>query len=269
MKSKFMRGKYVFLVVSNLVMFINSCYSQKQFEAGHLKAIEATKASFVNVQGGVFRMGNDFHSNTSPVHTVKLDSYSINKYETTFEEYDLYAELNNLEKIKPELRNKKGYGSNSGVMHVNWYQSRGYCIWLGKQLNLSIDLPTEAQWEYAARSRGLDVDHATDNGKLKWGKKDRNYGIYRVVGEYPPNPLGLYDMSGGRPEWVLDWYVDYDKKELKNPIFDSLSSSNKRVIRGHHSSISAYFRISGKPSKDKKGVGIGFRCVCNQQISIN
>ena len=259
MKNISITGKYCFFLIGVLISMSN-CYSQKEPEVDYSKVLEGIKANFVNVQGGVFRMGNDFHSRTSPIHTVTLDSYSISKYETTFEEFDLYTELNNLEKIKVAFRHKKGYGSNSGVMYVNWYQSRNYCIWLGKQLNLPIDLPTEAQWEYAARSRGLEVRHATDNGKLEWRER---YGIYEAVGEYPPNPLGLYDMSGGRSEWVRDWYESYDKKELKNPVFDSVSTSKGRVVRGYFSShISAYFRGSEKPERNK--IGIGFRCVCNQ-----
>ena len=207
---------------------------------------------------------------TTPVHEVTLDGYSISKYETTFKEYDLYTELNNLEKIKPKYRHRVDYGDNYGVKSVTWQQSKDYCKWLGVQLNLPISLPTEAQWEYAARSRGLNVNHATDSGKIEGNYTEkRNYiGSKVEVGTYPPNPLGVHDMSGGRPEWTRDIYKPYRKESITNPIFDSVPGARKVVVRGFHTlGTSVYNRGVREP--DNSGSGVGFRCVCNQKTPVN
>ncbi len=229
--------------------------------------INQAKANFVFVEGGDFIMGKAPYPVATPEHKVTLDGFSISKYETTFKEFNTYTNINDLDSIEPGWRHRKDMGPNYGVTFITWQQSKDYCLWLGKQLSLPIDLPTEAQWEYAAGSRVLDVNHATNNGKIEGGDKD-NYGKDRIVGSYPPNPLGLYDMSGGRPEWTRDWIHGYKSKPLVNPKFDSIQVYEKRVVRGFHTlGISVYNRGSREPDND--GSGVGFRCVCNQKTPVN
>ncbi|ADV50346.1 Sulphatase-modifying factor protein [Cellulophaga algicola DSM 14237] len=243
-----------------------SCNSQKSATPEQEQILEDVKANFVFVEGGTFIMGNNDYHYTTLEHQVTLDSYSISKYETTLKEFDLYTELNNLELINHDYRNQEDMGPDYGAIGMNWYQAQSYCQWLGEQLNLPIDLPTEAQWEYAARSRGLNVEHATDSGKIEGGVND-NYGVDTKVGIYPPNPLGIYDMSGGRPEWTNDWLALYSKEPVVNPRFDSIVSGTVKVIRGFHKlSNSVYIRSSREPEQD--GFGGGFRCVCNQKTEI-
>ena len=242
-----------------------SCNSQKQPTPEQQQVIDAAKANFVFVEGGTFLMGKAPGIITSPVHEVTLDGYSISKYETTFKEYDVYTELNDLEKHKPDYRDLKDYKPNYGVKSITWYQAKDYCKWLGVQLNLPINLPTEAQWEYAARSRGLNVNHATKSGKIEHGEND-NYGE-GGVGTYPPNPLGVYDMSGSRPEWTRDWYKSYPIEAVTNPVIDSFPRAKSIVVRGFHTlGTSVYNRGYRKP--DNSGSGVGFRCVCNQKTAI-
>ena len=243
-----------------------SCNSQKQATPEQQAILQKAKENFVFVEGGTFMMGKAPGINTTPVHKVTLDGYSISKYETTFKEYDLYTELNNLEKIKADYRDVEELGPDYGVMFITWKQSKDYCLWLGKQLNLPISLPTEAQWEYAARSRGLNVNHATNSGKIEHGEND-NYGVEKVVGIYPPNPLGLYDMSGGHPEWTRDWYKSYPIEAVTNPVIDSFPRAKSIVVRGFHTlGTSVYNRGFRKP--DHTGAGVGFRCSCSQKTAI-
>jgi formylglycine-generating enzyme required for sulfatase activity len=111
---------------------------------------------------------------------------------------------------------------------VSWYGAKAYCLWLGKLTGKAFDLPTEAQWEYAARSGGKDVLFATDNGKIDEG---RNYPadddprikprlIAFDLGSFPPNPAGLYGMIDyDSTEWVQDWYDPhyYEHSPTQNP----------------------------------------------------
>ena len=258
----------LYLLVA-ILMLATSCNSQKQPTPEQQQVINTAKANFVFVEGGTFLMGKAPAIFTTPVHQVTLDSYSISKYETTFKEYDLYTELKGLEKINPKYRHRKDYGSNYGVKSITWYQAKDYCKWLGVQLNLPISLPTEAQWEYAARSRGLNVNHATNSGKIEGSfTEKRNYPVYdTIVGAYPSNPLGLYDMSGGRSEYTRDWYKGYTKEAVTNPVIDSFPKAKKVVVRGIHSlSNSVYKR--GLNTPENSGTGTGVRCVCNQKTAI-
>jgi sulfatase modifying factor 1 len=256
----------------SLILFcilFQSCNSQKKATPEQEQILEDAKANFVFVKGGTFIMGNNDYHYTTLEHQVNLDSYSISKYETTLKEFDLYTELNNLELIYPDYRNQEDMGPDYGAIGMNWYQAQSYCQWLGEQLNLPINLPTEAQWEFAARSRGINVEHATDSGKIEGSfTEKRNYPAYdTIVGAYPPNPLGVYDMSGGRPEWTNDWLVLYPKEPITNPRYDTIVSGTVKVIRGFHSlNNSVYIRSSRDTEQD--GFGGGFRCACNQKTPI-
>ncbi|RDY65104.1 formylglycine-generating enzyme family protein, partial [Xanthomonas oryzae] len=123
-----------------------------------------------------------------------------------------------------------------------------YCRWVGQQIGKKMDLPTEAQWEYAARSGGKMVVWSTDNGKIDNGRNvasvDQEEGfrsehgyIYGPVpiGKYPPIPLGLYDMIDHGFEWARDWYAEsYDPKDLKNP--QGPKTGTEKVQRAHSDS---------------------------------
>ncbi|MCR1025068.1 formylglycine-generating enzyme family protein [Cellulophaga baltica] len=240
-----MRVKFSLLL---FCVLIQSCNSQKKATPEHEQILETAKANFVFVEGGTFIMGNNDYHYTTLEHQVALDSYSISKYETTFKEFDVYSKLNNKEKLAFEYRDVKEFSGNYGAKWMNWYEAQSYCQWLGEQLNLPIDLPTEAQWEYAARSRGLDVEHATDSGKIEGSfTEKRNYPVYdTIVGAYPPNPLGLYDMSGGRPEWTNDWLVGYSKDTLVNPRYDTIHNYEEKIVYDSDKLLMKYCEINSK-----------------------
>jgi formylglycine-generating enzyme required for sulfatase activity len=215
--------------------------------------IQQTMDNMAYVQGGSFDMG-DFCPKVAgyscgmggalPVHKVVLGSYYISKYKVIYKDYDVYTKERHLSELKvipalldiyPELRSLK----RPAV--ANWQLSREYCQWLGNKTGLPIDLPTEAQWEYAARNRGQDVLYATDNGKFSLdvnvpGTKTiiKNTGIHApyLVGKYPPTPLGLYDMGTDSPEWVYDWYQKdwYKISPEKNPT--GPADGVQKVVRG-------------------------------------
>lgn len=121
-----------------------------------------------------------------------------------------------------------------------------YSQWLGQQLDLPMSLPTEAQWEYAARNLGQDVLFPTDTGEIDPGRNMWTYDEQRefsnkyssivltvpIVGLYPPNPLGLYDMTNQNYEWMVDWYDPeyYANSPEHNP--KGLKTGVEKVLRG-------------------------------------
>lgn len=209
--------------------------------------------NMVYIKGGSFNMG-DFCPETTgyacamggsfPVHKVTLDGFYIAKYKVTYQDYDVYTHENDLPELKvdpvllkhhPDLRNPE----RPAV--ANWQLSRDYCQWLGKKTGLPFDLPTEAQWEYAARNRGQNVLYATDNGKFNLDVNvpsnetiEKGVGISApyLVGKYPPTPSGLYDMGTDSPEWVYDWYQkDWYKFSPENNPTGPMQGEQK-VVRG-------------------------------------
>ena len=250
---------------------------------------QRTLDSLVFVEGGTFMMGdvgyvdeNGQHqifgpdADAFPVHEVTLSNYSILKHEITYAEYDLFAEVTGREKPMQRYRNEVYTGSDYPVKGVTWEESRAYCQWVGELVGYSMDLPTEAQWEYAARSRGKAVAYATDNGEFEPGRNIRD--ATRVwhpmpVGSWPPNPLGLHDMTGNVDEWTVDYWRAYRPGPIENPrnVDYEKFKSDQKVTRGSgviggRGQITVYVRAVREP--DNTGAGIGIRCVANHPTPI-
>lgn len=219
--------------------------------------LNTTRKDMIFVEGGDFTMG-DF----GPTHNadrlpysgptdddvlreITLDSYSIGTYKVTYAEFDVFTEATGRPKVAQDsldLEYRDLPGTPAGV---NWHDAQAYCQWLGEQLGAPMDLPTEAQWEYAARSRGKMVVYPTDNGEIEDGRNVASYQQYKEftgqhglivgfmpVGKYPPNPLGLHDMIDHGFEWVQDWYApEYDPKDTHNP--KGPVEGTAKVQRGH------------------------------------
>lgn len=219
----------------------------------------ATLKHMVFVPGGTFTMGDfgpihneeklPYSSATDDdvLHKVTLDSFSIGAYKVTYADFDVFTDSTGRPRIaqdEMDLTYRNLPGTPAGV---NWYDAQAYCHWLGKQLDLPMDLPTEAQWEYAARSGGKMVVYATDNGRIDNGRNVPSFGQNQAykskyqaalpmlpVGKYPPNPIGLYDMSTDGYEWTRDWYTsEYSEKATKNPT--GPSRGNEKVERAYES----------------------------------
>ncbi|MFH1708628.1 MAG: formylglycine-generating enzyme family protein [Planctomycetota bacterium] len=209
----------------------------------------AVPEGMVFVEGGTFDMGADQYEREKPVYKVSLKSFMIGKYEVTFAEYDAYCQVTG--KAQPSDQNW-GRGSRPAI-NVIWYDAVAFCNWLSAQEGLdkcySINgtdvtyntgangyrLPTEAEWEYAARggnkNRGYTYSGSNDAGEVGW--HDQNTGkTTQPAGGKKPNELGLFDMSGNVWEWCWDWYDDkyYCQSPRENPTGPSLGQY--RVLRG-------------------------------------
>jgi len=211
--------------------------------------VAQTKKNMIKMRAGTFDMGDwgpevnpeglpfDGYPQSKPLHKVKLNSFSMSKYPVTYAEFDVFSAALRL----PRVNQRKSIQKSRTGAHpalVSWDGAKEYCQWIGKQAGLAMDLPTEAQWEYAARSGGKRNLFPTDNGKEEQGRNFPSYdqkkedGGRIQTGKFPPNPAGFHDF-GVNGEWVNDWYaVDYyANSPLSNP--KGPASGEKRVVRGN------------------------------------
>lgn len=220
----------------------------------------------VFIKGGTFMMGDfgplwtkekSYYTSgldNKPPRKVALTGFSIARYKSTYAELDVFADATGQQRAGMQWRDGI-YRHPLIPAGMYWKTAKDYCTWLGKETGVPFDLPTEAQWEYAARSGGQFFVWATDNGSLEPGRniastKQRRRRLLPIVevdphdpesvtramaypvGIFPPNPIGLYDMNGNGGEWMQDWYAhdEYGKEIALDP--KGPASGAKRVVRG-------------------------------------
>ena len=183
----------------------------------------------VFVKGGTFTMGatseqgSDAYDTEKPTHSVTLSDFYIGKYEVTQAQW------------KAVMGSNPSYfkGDNLPVETVSWNDIQTFIQKLNAKSGKKYRLPTEAEWEYAARggnqSRGYKYSGSNDIGSVAWYKDNSNRTTH-PVGQKQPNELGIYDMSGNVYEWCSDWYGSYSSSSQTNPT--GPSSGSRRVPRG-------------------------------------
>jgi formylglycine-generating enzyme required for sulfatase activity len=217
----------------------------KQATSGSKTSVVSNKTflepEMVVIPAGSFQMGsNNGSDNERPVHSVRLKSFAIGRYEVTFDEYDQFAVA--LGKPKPK---DMGWGRGKRpVINVSWEDAVAYAQWLSSVTGKPFRLPTEAEWEYAARA-GI-------NSAYFWGEKacvlfrtnivndaenfawfsENSGGKTHPVGEKRPNAFKLYDMAGNVFEWVEDcWHDNYQDAPSDESSWQG-GDSPGRVLRG-------------------------------------
>ncbi len=190
----------------------------------------------VYLQGGTFQMGSDDgDGDEKPVHSVTVEGFALGKYEVTFAEYDQFCEATRRDKPKDE-----GWGRGKRpVINVSWNDAVAYTDWLSAKTGKTYRLPTEAEWEYAARGGtttkywwGNDIGRNRancDGCGSQWDNKQT-----APVDSFAANPFGLHDTAGNVWEWTCSEYTNdgYNGKENAWIRKNHASSDGPRVGRG-------------------------------------
>jgi iron(II)-dependent oxidoreductase len=225
------------------------------------EATGIVEPELILIPGGEFVMGSDAETDHKPAHTVLVDSFYMDKYEVTNAQYERFCtetgrKLPEFWGVK-ELRCGPDF-PNHPVNYVTWRDAKEYAEWRG------LRLPTEAEWEYAAR--GGKADQRYPNGD-ELTEEDANYGNMHggtlPVVRYPPNGYGLFDMAGNIGEWVADWYDPdyYGNSPGDNPT--GPEDGKYKVVRGGGWHSGSYcnrvYRRLGL-LRYWVDVNVGFRC---------
>eukprot|EP00163_Fabomonas_tropica_P012141 TRINITY_DN2336_c0_g1_i1.p1 TRINITY_DN2336_c0_g1~~TRINITY_DN2336_c0_g1_i1.p1 ORF type:complete len:332 (-),score=9.28 TRINITY_DN2336_c0_g1_i1:12-1007(-) len=317
-------SKFVLVLALGLASGCSWDTEQRQeVDPAAIKAVVSqAKSNMVFLEGGEFILGDlgfrkglrytRLTDDAIPPIDVTIDSFSISRYETTWGDFMVYLE--SVHRARDYTREEGYLGANlvpvtrsddplSPNYHLkpakspNYQEAEGYCHWLAEQTGLPFDLPTEAQWEYAARSGGRDVLYATDTGALDndpYLRRPKQYvdpsipptgntlihssnkNERRPVGTYPPNPIGLYDMTGNVAEWTRDWYQEdyYQHAPHDNPSGPSAPPNpdkpwkSVRDWAGHGDTMGGSGTVFARAGESMDSSFNGFRCVVNQPKAI-
>jgi formylglycine-generating enzyme required for sulfatase activity len=246
-------------------------------------------------QGLPFTIDED----NKPPKWVELDGFSIQQYKVTYGDFDVYVQANALPPHPPNGDDdfhgtwRDARTGDDVPAGVAWQQAKDYCAWLGKVTGLPFDLPTEAQWEFAASNRinSYRQPFPTKTGQIVPGQSHPTFeqkkkmlgrhGAMYTGGQHEPSPLGLHDLVGNGFEWMNDWYAAdaYQHGPSKNP--KGATSGKEKVLRGKSpeedfSPFPHLMRYHKDPAKYQSKVGKalfpyiweGFRCVVNRPDAV-
>lgn len=229
------------------------------------------------VPAGEFEMGSkNGYPDEEPVHTVSVDAFWMSRTEVTNAMYNMCIDANVCAPLsRSDYYSRDASSANYPVVFVLWDDANQYCEWIGGRL------PTEAEWEFAARgpngrdypwgnqfacTRGnFDDETSVDLETVSGGSNCDGYQYLAPVGSFPDGmgQLGLLDMSGNVWEWVSDWYGVYQPESVENPT--GPESGERRVVRGGAWLVNQdlMFRTSNRYSYPPSLAddNTGFRCV--------
>ena len=271
---------FLILPVLSYASMINEWWLWEEEETGQVWKDPYLGMEFVWVPGGCYEMGqsdedkkwlirrvgkskyNKYFANEKPVHEVCVDGFWMGRYEVTVKQWKSFVRETGYEGDGSNywgcdgMADPKGFSQNSNhpVVCVSWHDAQAFAKWLSKKTGYKFRLPTEAEWEYACRNGGKEIKYGTSTGDLSHdlanydGAGGRDKWKYTApVGSFPPNELGLYDMSGNVWEWCEDVYSSdaYKHHNRNNPIYTGRGSS--RVTRGGSwSNKPWYLRCAGR-----------------------
>jgi formylglycine-generating enzyme len=254
------------------LQFSNSTSAKSEYNKTAAEAdIKKPVVEWTNIPAGTFTIGSPLsekdRSNDETQHQVTLSAFKMSKYEITFDQYDMFCIATGR---KMAWDGGVGRGKQP-VTGVTWYNATAFAEWMGCRL------PTEAEWEYAARAGSttpfytgncLNSHQANYDGSSPYvdcskGTSGKNP---MPIGSFTANAYGLYDMLGNVWEWCSDWYGDYPTSAQTNP--KGPATGNLKVDRGGGwytpaSRCRSACRGGGDPPENK-GRGIGFRLALSE-----
>jgi formylglycine-generating enzyme required for sulfatase activity len=203
----------------------------------------------IPLPGGTFRMGSppqepERTSDEGPQREVRIPPFAIGRTEVSFDDYDRFARATGR-----GLPNDRGWGRGQRpAINVSWDDAQAYADWLSEQTGRIYRLPTEAEWEYAARAGTktpfwtgdcIHTDQANYRGNVDYNGCGANTGVYRQqtvpVGSLPANAFGLHEVAGNVYEWVEDcWHDDYQAAPADEGAWLEADGGEcaRRVVRG-------------------------------------
>ena len=285
------------IVAGAIVYFYDFLFKPANIVVQPTKAPTATASykipQLINVTGGTFQMGSvapEAQENEKPVHSVTVGAFDISKFEVTVRQFSLFINETKYVTTSDSLGFSwiykggqwvKGKNANwtndiSGkiievsemdmpVIHVSWYDAMNYCSWLSKETGQKFRLPTEAEWEFAARGGNNSNQYLysgdNDADQVGWFEANSKENVAKV-GQKRPNELGLYDMSGNVMEWCYDFYRDDYYADTKRDNIFGPDTGTEKVARGGSWFTSnllcrSTFRMAYPPNS--RGGSIGFR----------
>ena len=226
------------------------------------------------IPAGSFEMGDylDNIEDALPAHTVELGSFYMDAYPVTVGQYKRFVEESGYNYTR-KIVDEEGYNysrhnwdnvaryspsDDHPMVYVNWSDAAAYAAWAGKRL------PSEAEWEYAARGGLIGQRYPWGNEIESENAKYAGMDGSSLVGCYNPNDYGLYDMAGNVWEWCADWYDKdyYAHAPVKNPT--GPADGLYRVARGgswRHDAKTLRVAARNHDSPTANSYCVGFRCV--------
>jgi formylglycine-generating enzyme required for sulfatase activity len=245
---------------------------QQRLRAEKLAALKAVgivpvEPQMVEIEAGSFTMGSQTDENAHPVHHVTIAyPFMIGKYEVTNREFVQYLRAIGKESALPSDWNS----SDRPATNVSWDEAKAYAAWLSELTGKSYRLPSETEWEYAARAGtsstyiwGDDADQSTE---YAWMKKNAGE-ITHKVGTRQPNRFGLYDMYGNVWEWCEDDYLEtYEEKPRDGKAYVSRSPIKSMRGGSWHTPVDDLKAVHrGLQMSDFTGYSTGFRLVLEKK----
>ena len=239
-----------------------------QNKKGFWEAVFLNNITMIYIPEGEFTIGSparEGDADEHPAHKVFLSGYWIGKTEVTFSQFDAFCQETGLEKPEDE-----GWGRGERpVIYVSWKEANHFCAWLEKKTGFAFRLPTEAEWEKAARDRFPwgNTPPASDLANFNKEIMKTN-----TVGSYPQgaSPYGVLDMAGNVWEWMADWYDgDYYKNSQENDPQGPERGSERSVRGGSWANNTEFIRSANRsrenPNSKLNILGFRLGLTCDSQ----
>ena len=287
-----MKNYSLLLAVIICLLFACACHNEETSKGANHE-MNLCDTEFVFVEGGTFTMGcteeqsNDCYNDEKPAHEETVKDFYIGKYEVTVEQFAKFidetgyktdAEKSDSSLIcadgtksykkgvnwrfdsKGTLYDKQEY--DHPVAHVSWNDAKEYCKWFSEKSGNEVRLPSETEWEYAARggnlSRGTKYSGSNVITEVAWYDANSDFAT-QPVGKKKANELGIFDMSGNVYEWCSTWYSNFGSEATD--VNDEIENKYI-VVRGGSSFLNEKFsRVSYRYSRTPSTCGgpYGFR----------